>query len=286
MTNEQLVVLIQDGIDEVENMRILWQQNEGFIGKLALIYSGQAEMDDLKQEGYLALCEAVRGYDATKEVPFLSYASFWIKTRMRRYADQNQPVRLPSYLGDEVRQYQKTKSDFLKRYGYEASDRELCGLLGVNEEKIRKLKRAASMGQIQSLNELLPGTEDFTLEESIASEEDLEEEAAARLDRERMKEELWRSVDELPDRLPVVVRMRYQDENTLNEVGKRLGVSLSRAAQMNKQAMRTLRQRVHRYQYKQYYDQYLAAAPIRHVGLESFKRTWYSAVEREVLGWR
>ena len=102
----------------------------------------------------------------------------------------------------------------MKRYGYEASDRELCGLLGVNEKKIRKLKRAASMGQIQSLNELLPGTEDFTLEESIASEEDLEEEAAARLDRERMKEELWRSVDELPDRLPVVVRMRYQDENT------------------------------------------------------------------------
>lgn len=243
MSNEQLVVLIQDGIDEAENMSLLWQQNEGFIGKLALIYAGQAEMEDLKQEGYLALCEAVRGYDVTREVPFLSYASFWLKTRMRRYVDQNKPVRLPSYLGDEVRQYQKTKSDFLKRYGYEASDRELCGLLGVNEKKIRKLKRAASMGQIQSLNELLPGTEDFTLEESIASEEDLEEEAAARLDRERMKEELWRSVDELPDRLPVVVRMRYQDENTLNEVGKRLGVSLSRAAQMNKQAMRTLRQR-------------------------------------------
>lgn len=147
MSNEQLVVLIQDGIDEAENMSLLWQQNEGFIGKLALIYAGQAEMEDLKQEGYLALCEAVRGYDVTREVPFLSYASFWLKTRMRRYVDQNKPVRLPSYLGDEVRQYQKTKSDFLKRYGYEASDRELCGLLGVNEKKIRKLKRAASMGR-------------------------------------------------------------------------------------------------------------------------------------------
>ena len=96
MSNEQLVVLIQDGIDEAENMSLLWQQNEGFIGKLALIYAGQAEMDDLKQEGYLALCEAVRGYDVTREVPFLSYASFWLKTRMRRYVDQNKPVRLPS----------------------------------------------------------------------------------------------------------------------------------------------------------------------------------------------
>ena len=66
MSNEQLVVLIQDGIDEAENMSLLWQQNEGFIGKLALIYAGQAEMEDLKQEGYLALCEAVRGYDVTR----------------------------------------------------------------------------------------------------------------------------------------------------------------------------------------------------------------------------
>ncbi|MFR3031105.1 MAG: hypothetical protein ACLTNO_07330 [Blautia sp.] len=69
MTNEQLVVLIQDGIDEAENMRLLWQQNQGFIGKLAMIYSGQEELDDLKQEGYLALCDAVRGYDAVRGVP-------------------------------------------------------------------------------------------------------------------------------------------------------------------------------------------------------------------------
>ena len=48
MSNEQLVVLIQDGIDEAENMSLLWQQNEGFIGKLALIYAGQAEMEDLR----------------------------------------------------------------------------------------------------------------------------------------------------------------------------------------------------------------------------------------------
>ena len=90
MSNEQLVVLIQDGIDEAENMSLLWQQNEGFIGKLALIYAGQAEMDDLKQEGYLALCEAVRGYDVTREVPFLSYASSVSYTHLDVYKRQMQ----------------------------------------------------------------------------------------------------------------------------------------------------------------------------------------------------
>ena len=56
---------LQDGIDEAENMSLLWQQNEGFIGKLALIYAGQAEMEDLKQEGYLALCEACLLYTSS-----------------------------------------------------------------------------------------------------------------------------------------------------------------------------------------------------------------------------
>ena len=69
MSNEQLVVLIQDGIDEAENMSLLWQQNEGFIGKLALIYAGQAEMEDLKQEGYLALCEVQRTSRWKKALP-------------------------------------------------------------------------------------------------------------------------------------------------------------------------------------------------------------------------
>lgn len=284
--NEQLVMLIQDGVDVAENMLLLWQQNQGFIGKLAMIYSGQEELDDLKQEGYLALCDAVRGYDAVRGVPFINYAAFWIRTRMRRYMEQDRSIRLPFYLNDEVRQYRKTRDDFIKRYGYEPSDREMCGLLCVGRRKVEKLRETARMGQIQSLSEPLSGTENLTLEESIASEEDLEEEAIERLDRERMKEELWRSVDELPDNLPMVVRMRYQEEKTLKEVGEDLRVSTEYARQLDKKAMRTLRQRVHRYQYKQYYDQYLAAAPIRHVGLESFKRTWYSAVEREVLGWR
>ena len=56
MTNEQLVARIQVGEDTAVNMLQLWEQNQRFIGMIAVKYSGYAEMDDLKQEGYLALC--------------------------------------------------------------------------------------------------------------------------------------------------------------------------------------------------------------------------------------
>ena len=56
MTNEQLVIRVKAGEDTAGNMLKLWQQNKGFIAKMAKKYQGYAEMDDLMQEGYIALC--------------------------------------------------------------------------------------------------------------------------------------------------------------------------------------------------------------------------------------
>ena len=60
VTTEQLVALIRAGENEADNMLKLWNRNKGFVFKTAKKYSGYAEMDDLMQEGYLGLCEAVR----------------------------------------------------------------------------------------------------------------------------------------------------------------------------------------------------------------------------------
>ena len=84
MTNEQLVARIQVGEDTAVNMLQLWEQNQRFIGMIAVKYSGYAEMDDLKQEGYLALCEAVRHYNPDQGVPFINYAAFYIRLGMQR----------------------------------------------------------------------------------------------------------------------------------------------------------------------------------------------------------
>ena len=82
MTNEQLVIRVKAGEDTAGNMLKLWQQNKGFIAKMAKKYQGYAEMDDMMQEGYIALCEAVRQYDPEQGVTFLHYAAFWIRQAM------------------------------------------------------------------------------------------------------------------------------------------------------------------------------------------------------------
>ena len=57
MLNEQLAARIQEGVDEADNMLLLWQQNEPFIRMMGRRFAGpgRAELEDLMQEVYLAL---------------------------------------------------------------------------------------------------------------------------------------------------------------------------------------------------------------------------------------
>lgn len=286
MDNEQLVARIRAGEDEAENMLQLWQQNKGFIAMIARKYSAGAEMEDLEQEGYIALCEAVRQYDPDRGMSFISYAAFYIKRRMRICADNNRAVRLSFNAGDEVRQYRKIMEEYRKYYDHDPSVRELCGFLCVSREKLDQIRKAAQMGNIRSLSEPIPGTdEDITLGDSVASSEDMEEDVIRGIDRERMKRELWIAVDNLPQDQTVALRLRYIDGLTLEKTGQALGMNRERARQIESKAMRILRQTHRCRKFRAYFEEYLSAAPIHHVGVESFQRTWTSEVEREALRW-
>lgn len=286
MDNEQLVARIRAGEDEAENMLQLWQQNKGFIAMIARKYSAGAEMEDLEQEGYIALCEAVRQYDPDRGMSFISYAAFYIKRRMRICADNNRAVRLSFNAGDEVRQYRKIMEEYRKYYDHDPSVRELCGFLCVSREKLDQIRKAAQMGNIRSLSEPIPGTdEDITLGDSVASSEDMEEDVIRGIDRERMKRELWIAVDNLPQDQTVALRLRYIDGLTLEKTVQALGMNRERARQIESKAMRILRQTHRCRKFRAYFEEYLSAAPIHHVGVESFQRTWTSEVEREALRW-
>ena len=286
MDNEQLVARIRAGEDEAENMLRLWQQNKGFIGMMARRYSAGAEMEDLEQEGYIGLCEAVQHYDPDRGMSFISYAAFWIKRRMRICADNNRAVRLSFNAGDEVRQYQKVMRQYRQEYGCDPSERELCGFLYVSREKIDQIRKAAQMGQIRSLDEPVQGMDgDISIGDTVPSGEDMEEDTIRKIDKERMEREVWLVVDALPGNLPAALRLRYRDGLTLEKTGQALGVNRERARQIESKAMRILKQPHRCRKFRAYFEEYLSAASVHHVGARRFNETWTSEVEREAIRW-
>ena len=79
MTNEQLVLRIQAGENVAENMEQLYNQVSRFIHSVASRYRDSGELEDLEQEGYLALYPAIDGYDPNQGATFLTYAEYHIR---------------------------------------------------------------------------------------------------------------------------------------------------------------------------------------------------------------
>ena len=285
-TNECIVAAVQAGDNEAENMLELWQQNKGFIAMIARRYSAGAEMEDLEQEGYIGLCEAVRNYDPARGMSFISYAAFYIKRRMRICADNSRTVRLSFNAGDEVRQYKKIMREYRQEYGCDPSDWELCGFLYVSREKLDQIRKAAQTGNIRSLDEPVQGMDgDISIGDAVRSGEDMEENTIREIDKERMKRELWLAVDQLPGDQPAVLRMVYGDGMTRIKAGEVLGYGNGKVGIEERSALNALRKPHRCKKFRAYFEEYLSAAPIHHVGVRRFNETWTSEVEREALRW-
>lgn len=205
---------------------------------------------------------------------------------MRICADNSRTVRLSFNAGDEVRQYQKIMREYRQEYGCDPSERELCGFLYVSREKLDQIRKAAQIGNIRSLDEPVQSMDgDISIGDTVASGEDMEEDAIREIDKERMKRELWLTVDQLPGDLPAAVHLRYKDGLTLERTGQALGVNRERARQLESKAMRILRQPHRCRTFRAYFEEYLSAAPVHHVGVQRYLETWESEVEREAIRW-
>ena len=90
LSNEELVLRIQDG--DPQAAPLLLSQNEGYMTMLATSYCEQFSqdflVDDLKQEGALALLDAATKFDPSYGTKLLTYATPAIETAMRDCAAQ------------------------------------------------------------------------------------------------------------------------------------------------------------------------------------------------------
>lgn len=284
MTNEQLVLRIMAKEDVATNMLQLWKQNKGFIAMIAKKYLQYAEMEELEQEGYIALCNAVQGYKHEQGMSFINYAAFYMYRQFERCANNNRSVPLPFGASGNLYKYKKIYAQFLKIYQRNPTDREMQNFLGVNNGTFASIKSALYSCNTESIEKPVAGEEEeLTLGDMIASPTNIEEECIERLDCEAMGRELWIAVDQLPGDCPEVIRKRYRERFTMKEVGEDMQVSVEKVREVERRAMRLLRLPNHCGKFRRYYEEYLAAAPVLRVGVESFNRTWMSAVERAVF---
>ncbi len=283
-SNEKLVELIRGGTDPAGYMSQLWQQNRGLIGKIASKYQDYEEIEDLKQQGYIGLCDAVRGYDPGKGIPFANYAAFWIRQSMSRYIENNGAVvRIPSYQQRKQREYIRFIRAFEMQTGRVPADQETCYYLGMEESGLQDIRDSIRIKQAGSLDSYISEDGDVTIGDLVPDDTDMEDSVLSEIEKEELEKILWPMVDGLPEGRGQVIRLLYREEKTLKAAGEVLGIPKERVRRIKEKALREMRYSEMGQALRAFLPEALGSMAYGHNGICEFNCTWTSSTELTAL---
>lgn len=234
---QELAKRCADGDEDA--IRTMVCANLRLVISVAREYAGRGvPLLDLVQEGSIGLLVAARKFDYTLDFRFSTYATKWIRQGISRYLlNQAGLIRVPAHTAEKIRivlQAQKTLHQELEQPPTAAQIGERCG---ISEKKVLEYLRL--IPEVCSLDAPAGEEEDSTLQMLL---EDIH---APQPQEELVRRELKATIDSLlgmlNERQKQILRLHYGMEDgichSLDEIGKKLGISKERARQIEHQAM-------------------------------------------------
>ena len=226
-----------------EARAIMVRSNLRLVVKIARDYSNYGlPLLDLISEGNIGLMKAVERFDPKKGGKLSTYAAWWIKQSIKRaLANQSKTIRLPVHLVDKIAKLRRVSAQMTEELGREPTDEELAEEVGMAVAKVSALKSAAI--RPTSLDQPL-GDDDNTALGDIIGDEGAEDPFEVLMDKD-LRAEVGGLLDVLDDRERKIINCRFgldgHKTKTLEEVGKKFGVTRERIRQLQNIALRKLR---------------------------------------------
>jgi len=240
----ELAARIKKGDKKAREQMI--KANLRLVVKIARDYEGIGlPLLDLISEGNIGLMKAVERFDPKKGGKLSTYGSWWIKQSIKRaLANQSKTIRLPVHLVDKISRMRRITMRLQEELGREPTDEEVGEQLGISSSRVSQMRMAAV--RPASLDAPIGDEESNNFAEVVQDEnavspyEQLEEKTVTGM--------LQDMVKELDPRAATILRSRFGldggSEKTLEEVGKKFGVTRERVRQIQNIALRRLRKMI------------------------------------------
>ncbi|MCJ7722776.1 MAG: sigma-70 family RNA polymerase sigma factor [Anaerolineales bacterium] len=232
--------LIEDGWMAREH---LITANSRLVISVAKKYMGRGvPFLDLIQEGNIGLIRATKKFDYRRGHKFSTYATWWIRQAVTRaIADQGRTIRVPVHMGDQINKLLRVQHQLTQRLGRDPSVEELADALEVTPKKVENMIQVAR--RPLSLETPTDDEEDSVLGDFIEDNEASPPDDTATYN--LLREHLSEVLNGLPPREVRILQLRYGlldgQAYTLEEVGRKMGVTRERVRQIEAQALSRLR---------------------------------------------
>jgi RNA polymerase sigma-32 factor len=211
-------------------------------------------MSDLVQEGNIGLLQAAARFEPEREVRFSTYAAWWIRSAMQDFVLRNWSI-----VRTGTTAAQKSLFFNLRRMRAKHADEVDGWLSGNAKDKISEELRVRVTdvedmemrlsGSDQSLNAAVSDASEDEWQDFMSDERPTPEEEVQEIrDTETRSKWLATALEDLTDRERTIIHERRlrDDAVTLEELGKKLGISKERVRQIEHKALQKLRASVTR----------------------------------------
>ena len=244
LTPEQETELAKRCADgDEEAIRTMVNSNLRLVVSVAREYAGRGvPLLDLIQEGSIGLIVAAKKFDYTLEYRFSTYATKWIRYSISRYIlNHAGMIRVPRHTAEIIHKLMDAYAVLRQEQGCPPTTEEAARYCGISEKKAEEILRL--IPEVCSLDAPTGTEEDATLQMLLEDAQTPQpQETLIREELKRMLEELMGT---LTERQRQILRLHYGLEDgicySLEQTGKRLGISKERARQVEKQAIEKLR---------------------------------------------
>lgn len=222
--------------------------NLQLVMSVALPWRTRAEQNgltlmDLVQEGNIGLMKAVDKFDYKRGYKFSTYALWWIRQAVKRaLLEKSRVVRVPTHLAEKHERLQRFRATFESTHGREPSVTETITLMRITPRQYDNIMRIAKEPLSLEWPTGRDGAEEGMLGDFVPGEVDV----ATTVENDELRDKLEDALQDLTPREAKILRIRngFDTGNplTLEELGKRYGLTRERIRQIERNALKKLQQ--------------------------------------------